>query len=115
MGAGEGGGRIDTSILAELEEVLRARKADAPEGSYSATLLADPERATRKIMEEAYELCVELMRARNDPQRAASEAADLMFHVLAGLVGAGVGLDAVLDELGRRRGRSGGEEARAGA
>lgn len=112
MGAEEGGVAA-TRIMAELEEVLRSRKAEAPEGSYSATLLADPERATRKIVEEAYELCVELLRPVPDPERAASEAADVLFHVLAGLVGAGVGLDAVMEELDRRRGRSGSEEASA--
>ncbi len=38
-----------------------------------------------------------------DAQRVASEAADLVFHLLAGLVGAGVELDAVLSELESRR------------
>jgi phosphoribosyl-ATP pyrophosphohydrolase len=93
-------------VLTELEAVLRDRLVAAPAGSYSATLLADPERASRKIMEEAYEVCLELTRppAALDGERVASEAADLVFHLLAGLVGAGVGVDAVLSELARRRG-----------
>ncbi|MGH3664687.1 MAG: phosphoribosyl-ATP pyrophosphatase, partial [Egibacteraceae bacterium] len=49
-----------SEVLAELEAVLRDRKAAAPPGSYSATLLADSEAACRKIMEEAFELCLEL-------------------------------------------------------
>ena len=81
--------------LSDLEAVLRdrltaARAGTAPEGSYSATLVTDAERAQRKIMEEAFELCLELGREPVEPGRTASEAADLVFHVLAGLVGAGV-------------------------
>ncbi len=95
------------AVLHEVEAVLRERRVSAPEGSYSATLLHDPERAARKISEEAFEVCVELLRGgadgRPDPKRTASEAADLIFHLLAGLVGAEVPLDAVLEELARRR------------
>lgn len=92
------------AVLPELEAVLRSRLADPPPGSYSATLLADPEKAARKVMEEAYELCVELLRPEPDRRRTASEAADLVFHVLTALVGAGVELESVLDELAGRRG-----------
>ena len=89
--------------LDELEAVLKDRLANPPEGSYSATLLTDAEQASRKIMEEAYELCVELTRPCPDADRVSSEAADVLFHVLAGLVGAGVDLDDVMAELARRR------------
>lgn len=89
--------------LEDLEAVLRSRLVDPPTGSYSATLLVDRERAQRKIMEEAFEFCLELGRSCVDPQRTAEEAADLLFHVLAGLVGAGVGLDRVMGELEARR------------
>jgi phosphoribosyl-ATP pyrophosphohydrolase len=89
--------------LAELEGVLRGRLREAPPGSYSVTLLTDPETAQRKIMEEAFELCLELGRRPIDQRRVAEEAADVLFHVLAGLVGAGVGLAPVLAELEERR------------
>ncbi len=92
-----------TDILAELEAVLVSRREDPPAGSYSATLLADPERAQRKIMEEAFELCRELGRPSVDAGRTAEEAADLLFHALCGLVGAGVPLADVLAVLERRR------------
>jgi len=92
-------------VLDDLEAVLVDRRdGPAPAGSYSVTLLRDPERAQRKIMEEAFELCLELGRPAVDPQRTAEEAADLLFHVLAGLAGARVPLAAVLAELERRRG-----------
>jgi phosphoribosyl-ATP pyrophosphohydrolase len=91
-------------FLHELEAVLRQRRGNAPEGSYSATLVTDPQWASRKIMEEAYELCFELTRPAADEHRVTEEAADLVFHVLAGLVAVGVGLDDVLGELAARRG-----------
>ena len=98
-------------ILAELETVLRSRITDPVSGSYSATLLADPGLAARKIMEEAFEVCWELGREEPDPVRCAGEAADLVFHLVAGLVGAGVPLSDVWTELAARRRASGGAES----
>lgn len=106
---GREGARPQAGILVELEGVLRDRLEDAPPGSYSATLLVDPERAARKIMEESFELCLELGRSPVDAGRVASEAADVFFHVLAGVVGAGVRLDAVIAELEARRPGAGGQ------
>lgn len=91
--------------LGLLEDVLRSRLADRPEGSYAVGLVTDPELAQRKVMEEAFEVCLELGREPVDPERAASEAADLVFHLLAGLVGAGVPFAEVLRQLQTRRGR----------
>ena len=92
-----------SGILEEIEAVLQDRLAEPVEGSYSLTLLNDPELTQRKIMEEAFELCLELGREPQDRAHTAAEAADLVFHVLAGLVGAGVSLSAVLSELQARR------------
>jgi phosphoribosyl-ATP pyrophosphohydrolase len=102
-----GGGPV--GILHEIEAVLADRLASQPARSYSVTLLSDVEKVQRKIVEEAFELCLELGRAgRQDfaPERVAEEAADLVFHVLAGLVGAGVPLDDMLAELAERRGHT---------
>ena len=90
-------------MLEEIEAVLQDRLAEPVEGSYSLTLLRDSELARRKIMEEAFELCLELGREPLDRERTASEAADLLFHALAGLVGAGVSLSAVMSQLEERR------------
>ena len=54
-------------------------------------------------MEEAFEVCLELGRAERDEERIVAEAADLVFHLLVGLVGCDVTFDAVLAELARRR------------
>jgi phosphoribosyl-ATP pyrophosphohydrolase len=91
------------STIHDLEAVLRQRDADRPEGSYTATLLADRERLQRKIMEEAFETCLEIGRPAVDDARVVSEAADLLYHLLVGLVACGLSLDDVIAELERRR------------
>ena len=92
----------EPDVIERLESVLRDRRATRPEGSYSARLFADPELVQRKVMEEAFETCLELGRAPRDPDRVASEAADLVFHLVVGLVDADVPFAAVLAELDRR-------------
>jgi phosphoribosyl-ATP pyrophosphohydrolase len=89
--------------IKDLEEVLRERRAQRPPGSYSSELFNDPELVQRKIMEEAFEICLELGRAERDHERIVAEAADLVFHLLVGLAGCDVAFDAVVDELARRR------------
>lgn len=89
--------------IEDLEEVLRQRRAQRPPGSYSAELFNDPELVQRKIMEEAFEVCLELGRAEQDQERIVAEAADLVFHLLVGLVGSEVAFGSVVDELARRR------------
>jgi phosphoribosyl-ATP pyrophosphohydrolase len=79
-----------TDSLSDLEEVLRSRRDDRSEGSYSAGLFADSELLQRKIMEEAFEMCLELGRPSPIPERVSEEAADLLFHLLVGLVSAEV-------------------------
>lgn len=88
-------------ILSELEGVLRERRTADPEESYTAKLLGDPELTQRKIMEEAFEVCLELQ--RSDKTRLPEEAADLIYHLLVGLVGADVSLDDVFAVLEGRR------------
>jgi phosphoribosyl-ATP pyrophosphohydrolase len=89
--------------LHELEQILLSRKELRPEGSYSAELFVDHERLMRKVMEEAFEVCLELGRAPIRPGAVAAEAADLIYHLLAGLVSVDVSLDDVLAVLAERR------------
>lgn len=77
------------SFLPDLEAFLRTRLADAPASSYSHTLLTDPVAVQRKVMEEAFEVCLELAAPTVDRDRLAEEAADVVFHLLCGIVGAG--------------------------
>ncbi|MCU1496135.1 MAG: hisE [Acidimicrobiales bacterium] len=91
------------ATVKELETVLRARNSERPEGSYTATLFADRDLVERKIMEEAFETCLELGRPTVDTQLLVSESADLVFHLMVGLTACGVSIEDVFTELGRRR------------
>ncbi|HET8931355.1 MAG TPA: phosphoribosyl-ATP diphosphatase [Acidimicrobiales bacterium] len=96
------------SFLSDLDTFLRARLVDAPEGSYSSRVMADPVLAQRKIMEEAFEVCLELGARHPDLTATAEEAADLLFHLVAALVGAGVAwadVEAALRERHQRPAR----------
>src|SRR5437764_9498809 len=65
--------------LPMLERTIAARAAARPEGSYTAQLLADHERAGAKVQEEAEEV-VRAAREESD-ERVAEEAADLIYHL----------------------------------
>lgn len=91
-----------SDTLEHLEETLRDRRTTLPSDSYSAELFSDPERLQRKIMEEAFGVCLELGRRPYRAERVVAEAADLVFHLTVGLVWAELGWTDVLAELQRR-------------
>jgi phosphoribosyl-AMP cyclohydrolase / phosphoribosyl-ATP pyrophosphohydrolase len=98
-GAGEDPSRLH--VLARLATVIAQRATERPKGSYTAELLADGMgKVSQKVGEEAVEVVV----AANseDDERLASEAADLLYHLLVLLQARGVPLDAVWRELERR-------------
>lgn len=88
-------------LLTRLAATIAARAADRPEGSYTAGLLA---RGVPKVSQKVGEEAVEVVIAANteDDGRLASEAADLLFHLLVLLQARGVPLDAVWEELEQR-------------
>jgi len=88
-------------VLSRLARTIASRAADKPQGSYTVELLAQGiGKASQKVGEEAVEVVV----AANseDDARLASEAADLLYHLLVLLQARGVPLDAVLRELESR-------------
>jgi phosphoribosyl-ATP pyrophosphohydrolase/phosphoribosyl-AMP cyclohydrolase len=89
-------------MLEELRRVIASRRAQAPEASYTAKLLAKGLDATlKKIGEESAEL---VMAAKAESgERLAEESADLLFHLLVALEQRGVRPAQVLDVLRRRR------------
>jgi phosphoribosyl-ATP pyrophosphohydrolase/phosphoribosyl-AMP cyclohydrolase len=88
------------SVLAELWEVIEARDRERPEGSYTTRLLTDANRRIKKLGEENAELISALAgRADNVPE----EAADLVYHLLVALKGAGRSWSEVEEELEKRR------------
>jgi phosphoribosyl-ATP pyrophosphohydrolase/phosphoribosyl-AMP cyclohydrolase len=96
-------------VLARVADVIAKRRRERPQKSYVVSLLdAGFPKINAKIAEEAGELSDAL--PAGDAAHTAHEAADLFFHALVGLEAAGVPLDAVFAELGRRFGVSGIDE-----
>ncbi len=88
--------------LPTLERTITERARVLPEGSYTATLLADPERIGAKVQEEAEEVA-RAAREESD-ERLSEEAADVIYHLAVLLRGRGLSLadaERVLD--GRRK------------
>ncbi|CAN5764087.1 bifunctional phosphoribosyl-AMP cyclohydrolase/phosphoribosyl-ATP diphosphatase HisIE [soil metagenome] len=89
-----------SAVLDELWGVLQERDRERPEGSWTTRLLSDENLRLKKIGEETVELVTALVRG---DERASEEAADLVYHVMVALKGAGREWDEVLAELARRR------------
>jgi phosphoribosyl-AMP cyclohydrolase / phosphoribosyl-ATP pyrophosphohydrolase len=88
-------------VLSRLATTISRRAAERPAGSYTAELLAGGvKKASQKLGEEAVEVVV----AANseDNERLASEAADLLYHLLVLLHVRGLAFDDVLRELESR-------------
>ena len=83
--------------LGRLARVLASRRQSAPEGSYSARLLADPALLAAKLEEEAGELNAAATR-----DEVVWEAADVLFFTLARLAAEGIDLAEVEAHLDRR-------------
>lgn len=88
-------------VLPDLVRVLAERRADAPEGSYTAQLLNDRDFAGGKVEEEAEEVFRAAREETDD--RVDNEAADLLYHLLALIQGRDRTLDDVLEVLRQRR------------
>jgi phosphoribosyl-ATP pyrophosphohydrolase/phosphoribosyl-AMP cyclohydrolase len=85
-----------------LERTVKARAEERPEGSYTASLLAEPAAIGAKVMEEAEE--VARAAREEDDERVAEEAADVLYHLTVLMRSRGLDLadaEAVLN--GRRR------------
>ena len=89
------------AVLNRLWSVLAERSRTRPEGSYTARLLDDDNLRLKKLGEETAELVTAL--ARSESTRIREEAADLLYHLLVALLGAGVELSDVLAVLQQRR------------
>ena len=94
-------GGIDYSlrILRELEEVIKQRKENPKEGSYTSKLFKEgKEKIYKKFGEEAVEVLV-----AEERERIIYETADLLYHLLVLLAYNGISLGEVMKELRRRR------------
>jgi len=104
----EGDGDSAPTLL-RLERTLEDRKASHSDESYTKSLLdKGAAKIDEKLREEAAELGQALI---GEPdERVTSEAADVIYHLLVGLVLRRVTLRDLLSELARRFGTSGHDE-----
>lgn len=89
------------ALFAEIEK----RRAADPRDSYTAQLLADVPRASRKLGEEAVETVVAALSGSD--QELLAEMADLTYHLLALLAARGLTPEQVIAILRAREGVSG--------
>lgn len=92
------------AVLDDLYAVLESRKAEMPEGSYTAKLLGGPlDSLLKKIAEESGEVIMAAKDADRDHLRY--EIGDLVYHLLVVMVREGLSPSDLAAELdGRRKG-----------
>ncbi len=89
-------------IIDELYGVIKERQETPTEGSYTSSLFeSGRERIAQKVIEEAGEWAIAGL--GDDPERAAEEIGDLLYHTLVLMAAAGVEPDLVWKELRNRR------------
>lgn len=95
-------GKEGPSILLELYEVIKNRKQEMPEGSYTAYLFS---KGIDKILKKVGEETAEVIIAAKNPDKGETiyEIADLFYHLLVLMVEKGVELSEVFGELRKRR------------
>ena len=89
-------------VIGRLAGVIRRRKSELPEGSYTAKLFnGGTDRILKKVGEESGEV---IIAAKNHNREEITwEVADLLFHTLVLLEQEGVTLGEIAGELDRRR------------
>jgi phosphoribosyl-ATP pyrophosphohydrolase/phosphoribosyl-AMP cyclohydrolase len=97
-----GNSNVDNAAwLDYLKHVIRSRKNESAESSYTASLFQKgTHKVAQKVGEEAVELVIEAL-MKND-ELFKGEAADLIFHLLVLLEDRGIGLEEVVALLQKR-------------
>ena len=93
------------AVVARLAATIETRRGGDAGSSYTAQLLADMDRAAKKMGEEAVETVIAA--AQGDRDALTEESADLIYHWLVLIAAAGVSLDEVAAILEAREGVSG--------
>jgi phosphoribosyl-ATP pyrophosphohydrolase len=97
---------MSSFTLSDLARIVAERASASPTESYTAKLVSEgPARAAKKLGEEAVEAAIAAV--QGDRAALTAEAADVLYHLLVVLQGAGVPLDDVMAELDRRTSQSG--------
>ena len=91
----------DQGFIRELQEVIRRRKDERPEGSYTVKLFdKGTNKIAQKVGEEAVETVIEAV--DNNDSAMIYEASDLVYHLLVLLVHKGLSISDLEKELVRR-------------
>lgn len=95
------GQAAESFSVKELYALLKGRKTDLPEGSYTTYLF---QKGIDKILKKVGEECTEVIIAgkAGDQRETVYEIADLMYHVMVLMVEMGISVDDVLSELASR-------------
>lgn len=96
-----GNASYELGVLASLERVIRERKINPSEGSYTASLF---EKGVGHISQKVGEEAIEVVRAAlsESDERLAEESADLIYHLMVLLAERGLSLQAVMQVLEAR-------------
>ena len=94
--------------ITDLAQTIAARAGADPSESWTAKLLANPDKAAEKFGEEAVEAIIEA--TKGDKTRLMSEAADVIYHLLVMCAAHDVSLDDIEAELANRTAQSGLQE-----
>ena len=85
--------------LEELIELIRERKKNSPDNSYTKKLLENKNFSTDKVKEEIGELIESVENNSNKIH----EAADVLYHLVVYLEANNINIEDVMDELKNRR------------
>ena len=89
-------------IMNELYEIIKQRKHDMPEESYTTYLFEKGiDKICKKVGEEAAEIIIAAKNGSNE--ELTYETADLMYHLFVLMVNQNLGLDRVFKELDNRK------------
>lgn len=102
----------DTQLLDELYEMIKDRRKADPDKSYVAKLFKrGRHKIAQKLGEEAVETVIEAI--ADNKKETISESADLIFHLLVLWAEMGIKPERVMEELEKRKGKSGLDEKKA--
>ena len=87
------------NTLESLFNLVRERKKNPVEGSYTNKLIADKSLSKAKVIEEINELIEAVEKKTN----TIHEAADVLYHLVVYLEGSNIRIEDVMIELDKRR------------
>ena len=88
-------------FLTELQDFIKKRHEEMPEGSYTTSLFKDGlNRMAQKVGEEALEAVIEATNGTND--RLIYEASDMFYHLIVLLTSKGLRIEDIAKELKER-------------